>query len=179
MAPARTPRADRFWKYVIKSDTCWLWTGCIKPNGYGLASGGGRVKLQAHRAAWMVSNGPIPDGLLVCHKCDVRACVRPDHLFLGTQSDNLRDAFAKGRMVSPFCNPAVQRPAMLKGAATRERRKGFTGALTRDGIDKVRQMLASGMSQDSIAAALGVQQSLVSKIKLGRVFRGSDDPIPP
>lgn len=89
----------RFWAKVEKTEGCWLWTGAVRGTGYGNVSLGGRGRgLQAaHRVSWELHNGPILDGLCVLHACDVRNCVRPDHLFLGTILDNNRDAKAKGR----------------------------------------------------------------------------------
>lgn len=83
----------RFWKYVRKTDSCWLWTGTKDPTGYGRLHRNRR----AHRIAWVIHNGPIPRDLYVCHKCDVRLCVNPDHLFVGSNLDNRRDSVAKGR----------------------------------------------------------------------------------
>ena len=98
------PLAERFWAYVHRGepDACWLWSSTTSGNGYGqirIADGGPRRYLLAHRVSWEMHHGPIPDGLLVCHHCDVRACCNPAHLFLGTQSDNIRDMVAKGRQV--------------------------------------------------------------------------------
>jgi hypothetical protein len=75
---------------------CWLWIGAASKDGYGVA----KIKnaqLRAHRLAWQIFNGAIPRGLLACHRCDVPLCCNPAHLFLGTVSDNVRDAVAKGR----------------------------------------------------------------------------------
>lgn len=77
---------------------CWLWTGYWKELGYGTAQLRGR-NTGAHRVSWEAFNGPIPDGLFVCHKCDTPACVNPDHLFLGTATDNARDMARKGRAI--------------------------------------------------------------------------------
>ena len=90
----------RFWTKVKKTKDCWLWTASIVGNGYGGFSLDGQMR-RAHRVAWELTFGPVPDGYQVLHKCDVRPCVRPDHLFLGTHTDNLRDAAAKGRVGKP------------------------------------------------------------------------------
>lgn len=78
---------------------CILWTGSTCRRGYGIVGVGGRKAgvASSHRVAWMLTNGPIPDGLFVCHRCDNPPCVNPDHLFLGTNQDNVDDMVAKGR----------------------------------------------------------------------------------
>ncbi len=100
---------ERFWSKVNKTDSCWLWTagttsgyGCIRRSNNGCGCIG------AHAASWIIHHGHIPEGLEVCHSCDVnyapsdisyRRCVRPDHLWLGTIKQNIQDASEKGRMV--------------------------------------------------------------------------------
>ena len=104
-----------FWAKVKKGDGCWEWQGATdaRPTrrpGYGLVTVNGR-RAKAHRVAWELANGrEIPPGLLACHRCDNPPCVRPDHLFVGTMSDNIRDSVAKGRFhpkgdhPHPTCN---------------------------------------------------------------------------
>ena len=88
----------RFWEKVDKSAECWLWQAGSVVKGYGRIRINGRMQL-AHRVAWELTYGKIPNGMCVLHACDVRACTRPDHLFLGTYADNTRDAIDKGRNV--------------------------------------------------------------------------------
>jgi len=91
----------RFWALVDKSDLggCWLFTGHLDRNGYGRYGGGPR-RTHTHRLTYRLCVGPIPHGLFVCHRCDVPACCNPQHLFIGTQKDNIQDAVHKGRMAS-------------------------------------------------------------------------------
>ena len=92
--------AERFWSKVQKTETCWLWTASRQRFGYGylhVREDPRHPNALAHRVSWELHFGPIPDGLHVLHKCDIGACVRPDHLFLGSPADNAVDMIDKGR----------------------------------------------------------------------------------
>jgi hypothetical protein len=94
----------RFWSHVDKTPglgpngDCWFWTGALDKDGYGKGSGQAASTL-AHRNAFIYSEGSIPDGLNLCHKCDTPWCVNPGHMFVGTQRENLADMLSKGRHV--------------------------------------------------------------------------------
>lgn len=99
---SRPTMADRFWRKVDKSGDCWLWTGTKTNNGYGMFCVDGSMRL-AHRVAWQLTHGLLPEwseqrtGLCVLHRCDVRACVNPSHLWLGSNSENMTDMMLKKR----------------------------------------------------------------------------------
>ena len=86
----------RFWSKVTKGPDCWIWNGATDWAGYGHCKVGKKLT-GAHRRSWELLVGPVPDGMKVLHKCDVRNCVNPDHLWIGTHSDNMRDMVSKGR----------------------------------------------------------------------------------
>lgn len=88
---------DRFWSKVDRTGDCWLWTAHIKPQGYGQFTVARGVFFGAHQVAYALTGGPIPAGMSVCHRCDNPPCVNPEHLFLGSQSDNAFDMLRKGR----------------------------------------------------------------------------------
>ncbi len=140
----RRPPAERLWAKVEKhlGDGCWLFTGYRDPAGYGYIGVDGRVVL-AHRLAWELTHGPIPEGLDVLHTCDNPPCVRSSHLFLGTDADNAADKVAKGRQAAKLTGLHV-------GEILRRRAAGETGV--------------------AIAAAFGIAQSTVSEIVTGRTW---------
>lgn len=87
----------RFWSKVDKTSECWEWTGAVGGTGYGSFGIETKKWGLSHRVAWALTNGDIPVGMYVCHRCDNRGCCRPDHLFLGTASDNCSDMWEKSR----------------------------------------------------------------------------------
>lgn len=122
---------------------CWVWTGAIKDNGYGDAWLNGRVT-GAHRAMFELHHGPIAAGLHICHRCDVRCCVNPHHLFAGTRHENMRDASAKGR-IGHHC-------AKLSDAQA----------------DEIRRSGAKGVD---LARRFGVSQNIISRLRSGDSYR--------
>jgi hypothetical protein len=148
-APTLTRSDDRFWGKVRKTDGCWLWTGCIKHSGYGHFWRAGKL-LHAHRVSWELTHGPVPEGLFVLHRCDTRACVRPDHLFTGTHQDNMLDMENKGRT----------------GRNLGER--NGRAKLTRDQVIEIRTLYATGdVTQLYLARLFGVSRALVWYILSG------------
>jgi hypothetical protein len=130
---------------------CWLWQGLLRADGYGAALFAG-AKRRAHRVAWMLFRGEIAPGLVVCHKCDVRACVNPEYLFLGTPADNAQDMVAKGRT--------------LRGE------EHISAKLTAQQVSRIKTMLAEDrMHVSEIAREFGVAYSTIQAIKTGKRWR--------
>lgn len=93
--PRWTPFEPYFWSLVEKSEYCWTWKGGLDSHGYGRVWKDKR-RQGAYRVAYELENGPIPPGMLACHHCDNKLCVRPSHIFIGTQKDNMQDWTKKG-----------------------------------------------------------------------------------
>jgi len=182
------PIADRFWSKVEKTDGCWLWRGAIDGKGYGNFKLGKRVEY-AHRVAYSIANGWTMswDGYSsktnVCHTCDNPGCVRPDHLFLGTHSDNMRDAEAKGRRThhsgeqhwsrfKPERYARGDRSGMRThpSSVPRGDRNGNAKLSDADAV-VILERLRKGELQKLLAREFGVSTSLISMMALGRIRR--------
>jgi hypothetical protein len=134
----------RFWNKIVKTKTCWIWIAS-KRNGYGVTFKNKKIT-SSYRASYELHYGPIPKGMCVCHKCDVRLCVRPDHLFLGTVAENNRDKARKNR--------AARQPGELHG-----RHK-----LTQQQINEIRKTYKPGMIQRRMAEKYKVSYAQICRI---------------
>jgi hypothetical protein len=143
-----------FDRHVIYGDPnqCWEWLSYKNPNGYGQTKIGGRngKHILSHRLSWVVNFGEIPDGLHVCHKCDNPSCVNPNHLFLGTNLDNIKDRMAKGRS-----------RAAWKGIA---REKHPSCKVSDAQVFEMVMLRKSGKSISMIAPMFGITKRHISKL---------------
>ncbi|MCC7541947.1 MAG: HNH endonuclease [Deltaproteobacteria bacterium] len=171
---------DRFWSKVAPEPNsgCWLWMASTDACGYG-RFGVARSNVLAHRNAYVLVHGAIPGGMHVLHRCDVRACVNPDHLFLGTHADNMADMANKGRGAPPSGDRHWSRLHPEKRAygdrngSRRHRRRGETNSnasLTNSSAADIRALLARGAMQREVAAAYGVSQTCISRLAMGRTY---------
>jgi hypothetical protein len=146
----------RFEAFVDKSSgNCWLWTGAKNLMGYGQFSLNNRQQ-RAHRVAFVMGGGTIPDGGIICHKCDNPACVRPDHLFVGTAKSNVDDMRQKSR------------GAVGDGAT-------HNAKLSAEDAAEIRQRYADGETQSALAKAFGVSPAAVSLLILGQTWAAGPD----
>ncbi len=133
----------RFWNKVEKSDGCWLWKAGAMNTGYGSFCIGARRNRLAHRVSWFLTHGSWPT-LCVLHRCDVRRCVNPDHLFLGTRTENSADMATKLRSVNK---------------------------LTPEQVTEIRRRAAVGIPKSWIADDFGVTRTTVYDIAIGKTWR--------
>ena len=135
---------ERFLKKVQKTDSCWIWTGASDyTRGYGTAYDGKKMRL-AHRLSWEMFVGSLQDGLCVCHHCDNPSCVNPAHLFLASHSENMKDAYRKGRLpVKKNCK------------------------INQETADEIRKVYAAGeKSLYALAVSFGISSTQVRRIVL-------------
>jgi hypothetical protein len=158
--------ADRFWPRLDKSGTCWEYRGGHNSFGYGLFpvhdQQGKLTSVRAHRMAWELTHGPIPEGVLVCHRCDNPACCNPEHLFLGTHADNNRDMRSKGRSYYHF---REHPEARQHGTAS------HYAKLTDDQVREIRRLSDQGMKRQDVANIFGISRENVGYIALRKTWK--------
>lgn len=143
----------------VTESGCWIWTGAIQGKGYGYTRFEFRA-YKAHRLSWLAHRGAIPAGQLVLHRCDVRSCVNPDHLFLGTHADNMRDMRAKGRT---YKGPRLGRrggntsPSPRKGMNLPDKQKLSA--------EQVQEIISGNETQPALASKFCVSESTIRVAK--------------
>lgn len=147
----------RFLNFFISGepDACWIWTGCLNSRGYGCFAVGGKGKSKlAHRVAVEMETGePIPKGKQVCHHCDVKSCVNPLHLYIGTPRSNTRDAIERGQF------PTGERNGRAR--------------LTEDDVRAIRRRWAAGgVTISSLAREFGVTRPPIRDVVKGKSWKG-------
>ena len=139
---------ERFMGKVKKTDSCWVWTAYIDKLGYGQFKLNGKMD-KAHRAAYILFKGDIPEGMCVLHNCpggDDRSCVNPDHLWLGTHSDNMKDKVNKGTQHHPT--------GSINGKAK----------VSESQIQEIRSLRESGWTLNELSIKYGVYDTAIDKI---------------
>ncbi len=159
----RIPVKDRLLKLrTIDENGCWIWTGEKYRGGYGrifirMNDNGSQYRRSTHRISYEIFKGEIPKGMLVCHKCDVKACFNPDHLFIGTQYDNVHDCINKGRSAHSIVKGGFEFNPAYK--------------MNPDSVLNLRRDIKySGLSTRKLAVIYGISQPLVSLIGSRKIW---------
>lgn len=147
-----TPVAERFaGKYVaIPFSGCWLWMDALDEYGYGRLQLPGKRTVKAHRVSYELHVGSVPVGKLVCHRCDVRCCVNPAHLYAGNWNDNVQDCIRRGRYVAG----GKPHPGERNGRAK----------LTENMVREIRKRIAAGERRRSLASEFGLAVSAINRL---------------
>ncbi len=152
--PKITPVEIRLMRWTTKTDSCWLWNGAKRNSqGYGQIQVNGKP-IPTHRLSYLLFKGPIPDGMCVCHFCDVTNCINPDHLWLGTIGENNTDRNRKGRSIG---HPGESH---------------WNAKLTEQDVSQLKELYSSGKyNQRWLADKFGVSKSHISRVVCGREWR--------
>lgn len=159
---------ERFWAKVrrVEGDGCWLWTARLDQDGYGLwQPSQGRPAMRAHRVSFSLTFGDLPDGVLVCHDCDNPPCVRPGHLFPGTNVENVADRVAKGRSARGHRSGRYTRPERTARGERNGRAK-----LTEAAVAEIRCRCAGGEGYRPLGREFGVTHRVVRLIARGELW---------
>lgn len=148
---------SRFFEKINTGEGCWEWQASLR-NGYGAFKLNGRSH-GAHRVSWQIHRGAIPEGFFVCHACDNPRCVNPAHLFVGTRSDNMKDAWLKGRLKLP-----------TGGNPFRRGHRPFNATISNVLALEIKMAISNGETPLAIATRLNVKSQTVKDIKRGKTF---------
>ena len=187
LADAPPTQAQRLWWNVrkCKGEGCWPFTGGLTRGGYGRIAIDGRrghvSRIGAHKLAWIVTYGPVPKGLFVCHRCNNPTCCRPDHLYLATGAENTAHAKRDGLILKGDVHPARLHPERMahgdnNGARMYPERLArgeavAVGKLTEAQVREIRARHAAGESGYKLAPIFGVSQVNISCIVRGKTWR--------
>lgn len=174
-----------FWSKVNKTDTCWEWMRALDKRGYGQIVAKLPEKKQAsfraHRVAWELTNGKIPEGLWVLHKCDNPKCCNPDHLFLGTHQDNMDDAVSKQRMAHGENHGLKRHPERIaRGEKSGARlhpetvQRGMDCGASKLTDDQVREIRASYVPRKTtgyLADKFGVHGETIRRVVARKIWK--------
>lgn len=168
---------ERFWRKVDKNGptpdpvlygdigACWVWTAGFFNDGYGAYKWNGQNR-RTHRFSWMLRHGHVRDGLWVLHRCDNPACVRVDHLWLGTSEENTADRHTKGRSASGDKNGSRTRPDRV-----RRGEKNGCAILTEDLVREIRRLVGTGLTRKEAGERLGIKAPTVYAVAARRLWR--------
>lgn len=168
----------RFWDKVNKTKGCWLFTGALNSGGYGSFWYDKQIR-GAHRVSWTLANKSVPEGYDLCHKCDVRNCVRPSHLFVGTRSENIHDCIRKKRHAFGDRCGARKFPERMRrfGKSNHFYQNPQIGELhggarlTETQVLEIRQRYTNGEFQKDLAREISVTQAHISAIVLRKTWK--------
>ena len=152
-------RIEQYAQYVLPSG-CLIWTGYVDKDGYAIAhfsDGKKKQNFKVHRLVFEQAHGKVEDGMLVCHRCDVRPCVNIDHLFAGTHADNVADMWSKNRWKSgPQDNNGERNP---------------NSKLSTDDVQQIRKMRLIGYKTKALSKLFGVNRTQIQRICSGKAWR--------
>lgn len=164
---------------------CWIWGGAGHDEGYG-AFAINRKLHTAHRASYMLHKGPIPEGMFICHSCDVKRCVNPDHLWAGNQVANMQDCIRKGRHSHGETHSESLRNRKIKREdycfvkyphLVPRGEKNFFAKLTEEKVRLIRMLISQGVKQNAIAKQMGISTGVISEIRHRKAW-AHVDPLP-